>query len=237
MKKLILTLTLVVLVLALAACGGAASEPEAASQPINGDSAASNENSTTTNENGNNQDFEFNMPTETLLMLGTVMLEETDYAVNADQASQLLPLWKALRSLGESETAAQVEVDAIVSQIEDSMTLEQIDAIEAMELTMQEVGSVAEILGVEMGNFGGRFGEMTPEMQATMEAMRENGEFQRPGGDIPGGQGPGSGFGGAEMDPAARETAMVERGGTRGARSGINTFLLDGLIEFLETKT
>jgi len=107
---------------------------------------------------------------------------------------------------------------------------------------MQDMGGVAETLGVEVGGFGGGFSEMTPDMQETMQVMRESGEFQRPGdGDFPGdgpggGQGPGRGLDGAELDPDARATAIAERGGARGARSGINSFLLDGIIEFLESK-
>lgn len=240
MKKTILILTLIVLVLALAACGGTVVEPEIAGSTTNGDPAVSNGNSNTAETTDG--DGEFNLPVGTMLTLGTVMLEETEYAVDADQASALLPLWKALRSFGESETTAQVEIDAVISQIGDTMTPEQINTIEAMELTMQDMGVVAETLGVEMGGFGGAFGEMTPEMRETMQAMRESGEFQRPGGgDFPGGgpgggQGPGGGLGGAELDPDARATAIAERGGVRGARSGINAFLLDGIIEFLEAK-
>jgi predicted small lipoprotein YifL len=236
MKKTILSLIFIVLVLGLAACGDTGSEPEAVNTITDGDSAAS-----TGNDNGDNGDGEFDIPAGTMLMLGTVMLEETDYAVDSEQASALLPLWKALRSFGESETTAQAEIDAVISQIGEGMTAEQITAIEAMDLTMGDMGVVAETLGVEMGVFGSRFGEMTPEMQETMQAMRESGNFQRPGGDLPGGgpgggQGPGGGLGGAEMNPEARATAMAERGGARGARSGINSFLLDGIIEFLEAK-
>jgi hypothetical protein len=233
MKKTILTLTLIIVfALVLAACGTTGAESEVTS-------SSADQNNDANMAVGEPQ---FNMPTEMTLMLGTVKLDETELAVDAEQASQLLPLWKALRGLGESETAAQVEVDALVSQIEDTMTPEQISSIEAMELTMQDMGAVAETLGIEMGGFGGGFGEMTPEMQATRQAMRESGEFQRPGGDLPGGgpgggQGPGGGFGGAEMDPEARATAMAERGGIRGARSGISSFLLDAIIEFLEAKT
>jgi len=231
MKKITLTLILIVLVLALAACGGTASEPEAANPSTNGDSAASNGN-----DNGNNSDGEYDLPVGTMLTLGTVMLEETGYAVDAEQASALLPLWKALRSFGESETTAQAEIDAVISQIGDTMTAEQISMIEGMGLTMEDTGVVAEILGVEMGGFGSRFGEMTPEMQETMQAMRESGELQSSGGGPGSGQGLGGGLGGAEMDPDARATAMAERSGARGARSGISSFLLDGIIEFLEAK-
>ncbi len=210
MKKTILTLLSLLFILILAACGSTAADEMSASAST-GESAVD----------------ERTTPLSLQLMLGTVRLEETGSAVDAEQASDLLPLWKALRSLNESGTAAQVEMDALVSQIGDSMTAAQMNAIIALELAMQDFAAVAETLGIEAGGFGGRMGEMTPEMQATREAAQASGEG--PGG----GQGFGGGIG---MDPAARETAMAERGGTRGAGFGINTALLDALIEFLETK-
>ena len=236
MKKTILSLILLVLIFALAACNGS-------------NAAATAETTTGTTANGTpNGDRQFTLPAEMKLMLGTVKLDETDYAVEAEQASQLLPLWKALRSLSESDTTAQAEIDALVAQIEESMTPEQTDTLESMNLTMEDMASVMETLGIENG-FGGRFGEMTPEMQATMEAARESGDFPAggPGGEFPGGgpgggmglgggMGPGGEFGGAEMDPSVRETAMAERGGVRGGGFGINTILLDGIIEFLQAK-
>ena len=67
------------------------------------------------------------------------------------------------------------------------MTSDQMKVIEEMGLTMADMAEVAETLGIELGFGGGsRFGDITPEMQETMEAMRESGEF--PGG--------GGGFGG-----------------------------------------
>lgn len=229
MKKTIFSLILLVLIFMLAACNG--STAETPSESANGTVSAEG-------------DRQFNLPTEMKLMLGTVKLDETEYAVDAEQASQLLPLWKALRSLSESDTVAQVEMDALVTQLEETMTAEQSEAIEAMDLSMQDMNSVMEALGIE-SNFGS-FGEANEEMRATMEAARESGEFPAggPGGGMGagGGMGPGGGmgaggeFGGAEMDPAARETAMAERGGVRGAGVGINTAFLDALIEFLEAK-
>ena len=232
MKKIILPLTLLVLMFALVACSGSSATSTA-------------ENTAGTTNGTPNGDRQFNLPTDMKLLLGTVKLDETDYAVDAEQASQLLPLWKALRSLSESDTTAQVELDALITQLEETMTPEQINAIDNMNLTMQDMAGVMETLGIDTSNFGSRFGTgtITPEMQATMEAARANGNFPRggPGGDFPGGgpgggQGFGGGFGGAEMDPSARETAVAERGGTRGTGIGVNTNLLDAIIQFLETK-
>jgi len=233
MKKIIFPLILLVLIFALVACKSSSSE--ATIENISGDGTP----------NGGRQ---FTIPTEMKLLLGTVKLDESEYAVDAEQASQLLPLWKALRSMSEDDTTAEVEIEALITQIGETMTPDQTSAIEDMNLTMQDMGSVMETLGVE-GNFGGA-GQMSEEMQATMEAARASGDFPGGGEFIPpdGGLGPGGGqgagggggfgggFGGAEMDPSARETAIAERGGTRGAGFGINSNLLDAIIGFLEAK-
>jgi len=177
-------------------------------------------------------------PLETQLMIGTVKLDETDHAIDSEQAANLIPLWKALRSLANSDTTAEAEVDAVINQIQESMTEDQLKAIDEMGLNMQDMVSVFDLLGVESVS-GGRFGNITPEKQATMEAMRESGDFPGGGSGIGRGQGQGpgdAGFGGAEMDPSVRETAMAERGGTFNRGFGINTPLLDAIITFLEAK-
>ena len=180
----------------------------------------------------------FDTPLEMQLMLGMVKLDETAYAIDSEQAADLIPLWKALRSLVNSDTAALIEVDAIVNQIQDTMTDDQMKAINEMSLSLADMAGVAEVFGIELGFGGGKFGDLTPEMQATVEAMRESGEFPG-GGGVPGGRpgfGGGQGFGGVEMDPSVRETAMAERGGSFNRGFGINTALLDAIIAFLEAK-
>jgi hypothetical protein len=222
MKKTYRILLSNTLVLILAACSGNPSE------------------SNTTVQNSDSADREFEIPIEMQLMLGTVKLDETEQAIDSQQAAELLPLWRALSSLASSDTAAQAEVDAVISSIQDGMTAEQIEAIEAMGLTMQDFGDIVDTLGIETG-FGARFGEMTPEMQATIEAARESGEG-RPGGfgggqGFGGSQGPGGGFGGdTGITPEMRETAIAARGGSFGRGFGINVALLDGIIVFLEAK-
>ena len=175
------------------------------------------------------------MPPEMALMIGTVKLDETEYAIDAEQAAKFLPLWKALRSLSESETAATAEVEAIINQINDTMTSEQLDTIAAMELTMEDFSDLSAALGIESFGFGG--GNMDPEMQATMQAARESGEDPPQGFGRGQGFGGGQGPGGGEVDPAARETAIAERGGSRGANLALNTTLLEAIIEFLKAKT
>jgi hypothetical protein len=180
-------------------------------------------------------------PLSMKLALGTFKLEQTEYPIDAEQAGALLPLWKALRSLSESETSAAEELQAVLDQIQDTMTPEQIATIESMDLSAQDMGTIAEEFGLDFGNFAGRFGELSPEMQATMEAARESGQFLgrgSGGGQFPGGR-PGGGeglSGGGERSPEARETAMAERGDFRGAQSGLNPMLLEAVIDFLQGK-
>ena len=174
------------------------------------------------------------------LALGIFELEKTDYPISREQAGELMPLWKAARSLSESETSAAAELEAVMTQIQGTMSAEQVQAITDMQLTFQDMSEIAQELGLEIGSGGGQFGNMSPEMQATVQAARESG--QRPGGMPPSGMAPSGGFGGgsgpgAELDPAARETAMAERGGAPGANLGLNPALLDAVIEFLYTKT
>lgn len=207
MKKTIMTLTLLTAMLILSACGGTASEAGAPGT--------------------NDETQTFSMPPEMELIIGTFNLDETDQAIDVEQAAELLPLWKALRSLSESETAATAEVEAIISQIQGMMNTEQMNTITAMELTTEDFRELSAALGIE--TFGG--GNADPEMQATLQAARESGQG-RPEG-LGGGQGPGGG----EVDPTARETAIAERGGSRGANMALNTDFLNAIIEFLEAKT
>jgi hypothetical protein len=234
MKRTILFFLALLLVIILAACGGKASGENTTS----GDTTKNNPSEGDSESAG----WEFETPLVMQLMLGTVKLEETEYPIDAEQAAALLPLWQALRSLASSDTTAQAEMDAVIVSIQDGMTAEQMATIEAMELTMRDFQDVAETLGIDTG-FGGRFGEMTPEMQATMEAAGESGEG-RPGGFGPGegfggGIGPGGGLGpgGSEgITPEMRETAMAERSGSFNRGFGINSALLDAIIAFLEAK-
>lgn len=242
MKRKIVYMTLVAIILALGlgACGSGADDASS------GVGTTSN-NSVSGLEAGEGvvEDFRDAMPISAQLGFGTLMLEESEHAVTPEQAAQLLPLWKAARSLSESETVAQAELEAVFNQIEDTMTPEQIGAINAMQLTGEEMAQLMEDLGIEVG-FGGAFGNLTPEMQATAQAMRESGEgFSEgdfPGGGFPGGNpagpgpGAGQGFSGGNLTPeqqATMEARRAERGagGTRFA-----LVFVDPLIDLLEQR-
>jgi len=151
------------------------------------------------------------------LALGTVQLDETDLAVDEAQAAELLPLWQALQSLSNSDTAATAESDAVVNQIQDTMTAEQIQAIATMALTIDSLTALQE--SGELGGLGNQ-GDDNGNTTTTGGGFLGGGGF--PGGGIPGGGGPpGGGFpggggpgGGApadlsEDDIATRQAAFA----------------------------
>jgi len=172
------------------------------------------------------------------LALGTFKLEKTDYPISAQQAGELLLLWKAARSLNNSETSAAEEVKAVMAQIQTTMTSKQIQAISDMQLSSQDMGEISQEMGLDLG--AGDW-NMSPGMQASAQAVGvgvqmpggQMPEGPMPGGDIPAG-GPG---GGAELDPAALETTMAGRVDASGMNLGVNSTLLDAVIEFLSAKT
>jgi len=155
------------------------------------------------------------LPLSIQLSVGTLMLEETPQAVTAEQAQELLPLWQMLRTLQQSDTAAQVEIEAVLNQIQKVMTPEQLAAIEGMDLTLASMRTMAQELGLGIGGGEGSSGG-------------QEGRFRPPDGMIPGGGMPG---GGTDLSSEEQATAIAER-----MSSGFGTALMDRLIELLESR-
>jgi hypothetical protein len=88
---------------------------------------------------GSDQDGDLGVAAQ--LALGTLLLEETDHAVTPDQASSLLPLWRALRS---QDVTSQDEISAVLRGIEQAMTEPQLHAIADMALDRDELRAWTE---------------------------------------------------------------------------------------------
>jgi hypothetical protein len=134
------------------------------------------------------------------LALGMLQLEETEQAVTSEQAATLLPLWQALRG----GVTAQAEVNAVLKQIEGTMTQDQLQAIAALQLTQEDLRAWMEEQGLGMGGgFPGAGGDMSEEERESLRATVEA------GGGMPGG-GP---FGDLSEEERANMRATVEAGG------------------------
>jgi hypothetical protein len=84
------------------------------------------------------------LPAQTKLVLGTINLEETDYPITSEQAAELLPMFYVLQDLNDSDTAAQEEIDGLVAQIQETLTAEQTQAIDSMNLSMRDVFAISQ---------------------------------------------------------------------------------------------
>jgi hypothetical protein len=183
------------------------------------------------------------------LVLGAFRLEGTAQAISAEQAGELTTLWKAFRALSLSDTAVAQEVDALVKQIESTLTAGQRQEITAMQLSYADLAAISEERGIEMGvgAAGGR-GNLTPEQVATAQALRAQSGGVAVGGGR--GGGPGGGPGMMLYEGGIPGAGIVPPGAAAGAQSGsasaeqiatararasarVPTALLDALIALL----
>jgi hypothetical protein len=220
MKKSLLIFLLLALSLTLAACGGNA--------------ASTTGTSTSTQLDQNARE----LPLSTKLAIGILKLEGTEFAVASNQAADLLPLWQVLNTLSASDSAAPDEIAAVTQQIQETMTSEQLTAIDKMGLTGEDSFAIMQELGLVDA----------PQVNAsgTPQAGGGFGGGQGSGGGFPGGVpgsgpggdgGPGGGLGGQEISPEQMATAQARRAENGGGSSNrMLTLLVQAVIDLLESK-
>jgi hypothetical protein len=181
------------------------------------------------------------LPISSQLALGIYRLEGTENAVTPEQAGNLLPLWQALQS---ESLQSDAETNAVLKQIEGSLTSEQLSAIAALQLTGESLGAWMQERGVNLGVSpeamatrqaeGGGQGALGNLSQEEREAMRATRQAGGEGGFGPGGFGEMS----EEEREAMRATAVASGigfpGGGRGlAARGQLSMLAELVIELL----
>ncbi len=234
MKKPTIMICLMLTILVLTACGGSASQNQAnvTESTANG--------STSSDDNTKYLDVSYSnaLPLSMQLIIGTLKLKGTANEVDADTAKELIPLWKAVKSLGSSDTTSPAEIEALYKQIQRTMTAEQITAISDMKLTTDTMMQISQELGITMGGSGNR-GTLTPEQQSTMEANQASGGGAPadggmmgggPGGGIPGGGMPGGGAAGQGSSSSSTDEASAAP-----KVSQVDSNLVEAIIEYLET--
>ena len=240
--------TLIILALLLSACGS-----------TNATSTAQDTTSsdTTTVEEGTPTNGDF--PEIAKILLGSFLLENTDYAITSEQASTLLPLWKGLNALLSSDTITDTELNGLYKQIENAMTKDQLAQIDSMDINQESMRTVMDQIGLGggqggpgQGGPGGNSGDLTEEQVATLQAEREAnggnfpgggqgggpGDGGMPGGDMAGGGMPGgNGDAGMMMGQGSTDssgTVMPEQAGDPTLR--LMSSLIQPLMELLQTK-
>jgi hypothetical protein len=174
------------------------------------------------------------MPIEQKLAFGTLKLEGTPQAVTAKQAASLLPLWKAVKALSSSDTTAQAEIDALYKQIQGVMTADQVQTIQSMAWTQEDMRALMTKYGVQVG---GPAAQGTPQASTTRASRSQSGGGGFQGGG-PGGPPPdGGGFPGGSGGFGGNTTGTPQPGqANRRAGGGINSMFVEPLIKLLQTR-
>lgn len=176
------------------------------------------------------------LPPLSKVAVGIFRLEGTPQAVTAGQAAQLLPLWEVYSTLSQSETAAPQEVEALAKQMQDSMTADQTGAIEALNLTQQDVFALMQEQGLMAD---------APQASGTRTAgggQQFTGGFPA-GGPPDGGGGGGPQFSGGFPDGRRQGGATTSgtpsadgRTGARAAMDRIPAPLIQAVIDLLKER-
>lgn len=237
MKNLLITIVVLVASLTLAACGDGAAQENKPAESTTVNAATPNDAATPILNEG----YKDALPAAAQLILGSLKLEQEKQAIDASEAAKLLPLWRAYQSLSQKDTTAPTELKALVEQIQNTMSPEQVQAIAAMQLTSSNIGEILQTGGP--GLFGG---SENRDRSGSTNARGEGFAGPPPGAFPDGGPGggpggPGGGFfgGGQGASPEARATAIAQRlaqGGDQAA-SFITRGMLNQLITSLRLKT
>lgn len=176
------------------------------------------------------------LPAATQLILGTFNLENTDQSVTAEQAAELLPLWQTIKVLAESDTAAQQETEALVTQVQETMTSEQMQAIADMNLTRADMLRLMQEQGLAVS--GSPAGRPDTNSQGSNSNSGRGFPGGFPGGDGPGGPGDGPGAGGGGQGTGLSRQQIATAQASRQQRGGdvVPPMLLDALINYLQEK-
>jgi hypothetical protein len=217
MKKCTLII-LIVLVLTLTSCGSTQNSDDPASDHQGGIAGE--------------------LPAATQLIIGTFKLEETENAVTAEQAAELLPLWQTMQVLSESDSAAEQETEALIAQIQETMTAGQMQAISDMNLTREDMMTIMQEQGLAMG-VGPANQSSTSQggnsSSNNSQGVRPEGGMSPPDGEFPGG-GPGMGPGGQVQNLSPDQIATAQASRQQGSGSFVPRGLMNALIEYLQQK-
>lgn len=156
---------------------------------------------------------------ETKLIIGTLKLEGTTQAVTAEQASQLLPLWQLRKELSTNSAAAPQEIEAVINQVQTTMTSEQMQAITNMKLTQKDAMTFMQEQGSTQSSV----------KQNTSSNQNNGGGFAPPaGGEIPG-MGPSVGI----SSTTSTQSAQAQSASSSSAAS---SSMIDAMIQFLQKR-
>jgi len=215
MKKLRYFILILMIASILTACGSTEQKStteipaETASDDLNAPAISRSANPTEVSQNNAfNYEYEGALSNRLLLAFGSLKLAETDNPITVEQAPQMLILWQALNNLTRSGTSAEAEVEALITQIEQSFSSDQVLAINDMALTQVDLQTWAQENGISIGSGTGT-GTGT-------------------------GQGTGQGSGMTAEQKATKQAENNVTGSTGSGEGGLSSAITEALITYLE---
>jgi hypothetical protein len=164
------------------------------------------------------------LPIETQLAVGTLKLSGTEQDVSTKQAEELIVYWQVYEELSQSETSAQAEVDALIAQIQEAMTGEQIQAIAAMEITGADVLASSQGMSVTSSNSSAN----------TVSVPSGSGGMPAGGPPAEGGMPPDGSAMPADMSGSVPASGVDAEASSDSA--GVPSSLIDALIQSLQER-
>ncbi len=201
-KQIFLLLVTVVLTLSLVGCGQSTASGTTTADTTTTDSSQAAAGGAGDMYSG------LELDDVTTLAVGTIGLDGTENAVTSEQASTLITLWQAYQSMAYDDTTAQTELDALLSAISSAMTDAQLDAIDSMDMSSDNIETILSSVsfGREMGQPNA---DSTPSVNAIDPSQMTN------SGGMPSG-GPGDMSGGAPSGGGGRGDGSAPSGGMPG---------------------
>jgi hypothetical protein len=167
----------------------------------------------------------------TQLAVGILKLAGTDQTVTAEQAKDLIVYWKTYRQLSQSDTAAQAEYDGLITQIEETLTTDQIQAITDMNITQQDV--FASLQGVTVTTSSSGSSTVSGPSGGASGGGMPAGAPPDDGGAPPDG-GMAGDMGGAASASNTDQTQSTQADSSTGATTSVPSALIEAVIQSLQ---
>jgi len=177
-------------------------------------------------------------PVKNKLAVGLLQLEGSDLALTTAQAKELLPLWKAVKSLSKDSNTTPGEMAALYAQIEGILSTSQLQAIQKLDLSTSELTALVQ-------KYQGQTVVNTSSANSTTGQTAQSAQAQSgpggPGGDIQGIalQDPGLGgvVGGSTSSTQSSTTKSSSTSASSTANQAtLNLQLADPIISMLNAR-
>lgn len=228
MKKNLIFVIILLMVGALAACSTQSAQGGApAGAPAAGGAAPAGGPNGTGSSTGQSSGTATSakIAIESKVGIGILKLEGTDQAVDAAKAQELLPLFKALKTLSTNNNTAVAEITALNTQIKNTMTADQLSAIENMNITTSELRTLLETYGVT-----------SSASSSSSSSSSSQGGMGGPGGPDGAMMAVMSGASTTSSKTQATPNAAAAMTTSRKTAGGYNLTLVDPIIKLLQSK-